>query len=107
MADQYADMQKIYKRSAEDLQNEINRDVEVSLAPVQKKLSDFLEAYANRNNIVLILNVAVAYQSGALAYATQAIDITDDFIAEYNKANPVPGAAAAPARSSLQPRAGQ
>ena len=66
---------------------------------VTAKLGDFLEAYAARNNNVLILNAAVAYSSGTLAYATQAIDITDDFIAEYNKANPVPGASA-PARSA-------
>jgi hypothetical protein len=70
----------------------------VSLQPVQQKLQDFVRDYAAKRNIVLILDLPGSYQAGIIGYFNQAIDITDDFIAEYNKANPVPGAAAAPAR---------
>jgi hypothetical protein len=43
------------------------------------------------------LDLAGAYQTGTLAYWSPTTDITEDFITEYNKANPIPGGAAAPA----------
>ena len=98
LTDQYTQLATQYKREGEDLQAEYNRAAQTSLQPVQQKLQDFVRDYSAKRNIVLILDLPGSYQAGIIGYFNQAIDITDDFIAEYNKANPVPGAAPAPAR---------
>ena len=55
----------------------------------------------------LVLNLAGIAQSQSLAYWHPSADITDDFVAEYNKANPVAGAPAtqptAPVRPATKP----
>ncbi len=86
-----------YKRQGEDLQAAYNREADTAIAPVRQKLEDFVKSYASQRGIVLILDLPGSYQAGIIGYFNQAIDITDDFIAEYNRVNPVPGAAA-PAR---------
>jgi outer membrane protein len=63
---------------------------------VRVKLFQFLQTYSQQRGIVLIINLAGAAQSGTIAYWNPGADITQDFVTEYNKANPVPGAAAAP-----------
>lgn len=93
----YQDREKVYKRTAQDLQEEFNRELATALGPVEKKVGDFRRNYAVQRGISLILNAQGLDQSGALWYLAETVDITDDFISEYNKANPVPGAAAAPA----------
>lgn len=98
MRDQLQQLQTTFKRRGEDLQNEYNREAEVAIRPVREKLRDFVRDYAGKRNIVLILDLPGASQAGLIGYVNQAINITDDFIGEYNRANPVPGAAAAPAR---------
>jgi Skp family chaperone for outer membrane proteins len=98
MQDQYVQLTTQYKRQGEDLQAEYNKAAQTSLQPVQQKLQDFVRDYSAKRNIVLILDLPGSYQAGIIGYFNQAIDITDDFIAEYNKANPVPGAAPAAAR---------
>jgi Skp family chaperone for outer membrane proteins len=96
MADQLADMQRRYQRSGEDLQAEVQKDSDTALGPIRQKLAEFVKGYATQRNIILILDKSAAFQTGTIAYVADAIDVTEDFIVEYNKANPVPGAAAAP-----------
>jgi hypothetical protein len=98
LQDQYNQMTTTYKRQGEDLQAAYNKDLDDAIKPVRAKLEDFVRDYAAKRSIILILDLPGSYQAGIIGYFNQAIDITDDFIAEYNKANPVPGAAAAPAR---------
>ncbi|HQR37611.1 MAG TPA: OmpH family outer membrane protein [Blastocatellia bacterium] len=98
MRDQYTQMQTTLKRKGEDLQAEYNKEAEVAINPVRQKLEDFVKDYATKRNIVLILDLPGSYQSGIIGYFNATIDITDDFCSEYNRSNPVPGAAAAPAR---------
>jgi hypothetical protein len=53
-----------------------------------------------------VINLAGAAQTGTLAYWNPGTDITDDFISEYNKANPVAGGAAPatqPAKPTVKP----
>ena len=97
MAEELNRLQTNYKRQGEDLQAEIQREGEAAIKPVRAKILDFAKAYSAQRNIVLILDKAGIQQSGTVAWVAEAIDITDDFVSEYNKANPVPGAAA-PAR---------
>jgi len=98
LKDQFTQLSTQYKRQGEDLQAAYNKEAETSIQPVRQKLEDFVKDYAGKRNIILILDLPGAYQAGIIGYFNQAIDITDDFVAEYNRANPVPGAAAAPAR---------
>jgi len=97
LQDQYTQLGTAYKRKGEDLQAAYNKEADIAIGPVRQKLEDFVRDYASKRGIVLILDLPGSYQAGIIGYFNQAIDITDDFVAEYNKANPVPGAAAAPA----------
>uniref|UniRef100_UPI00397DE2E3 hypothetical protein n=1 Tax=Salmonella sp. SAL4355 TaxID=3159876 RepID=UPI00397DE2E3 len=64
---------------------------------VYEKVGKFLEGYCQQRGIVMVLEGSAAQQAGILLFAAQATDITDDFIKEYNKANPAPAGAAPPA----------
>lgn len=94
MAEQLQTLQTNYKRRGEDLQAEYNKELNTTLQPIQAKLGEFVKDYAAKRNIVLILDLPGAAQAGTIAYLNPAIDVTDEFISEYNKAHPVPGAAA-------------
>jgi Skp family chaperone for outer membrane proteins len=91
----YAELKRKGQRDYEDLKAEYEKAVETATKPVRDKLYQFLNNYATQRSIVLVINLAGAAQSGTLAYWNPGTDITEDFITEYNKANPVPGAAPA------------
>ena len=97
MQDNYERMKKQGTRDLEDLKAEYDRTLDTATKPIRDKLYQFLNNYAAQHSIVLVINLAGAAQSGSLAYWNPGTDITDDFIAEYNKANPVPGGTPAPA----------
>ena len=99
MQNTYEDTKKKGQRDFEDLKAEYDRTIDTATKPVRDKLYQFLNNYASQRGIVLVINLAGAAQSGSLAYWNPGTDITEDFIGEYNKANPVPGGApAAPAK---------
>ncbi|MEK6289327.1 MAG: OmpH family outer membrane protein [Acidobacteriota bacterium] len=91
----YAELKRKGQRDYEDLKAEYEKAVETATKPVRDKLYQFLNNYATQRQIILVINLAGAAQSGTLAYWNPGADITEDFIAEYNKVNPVPGAAPA------------
>jgi Skp family chaperone for outer membrane proteins len=88
-------MKKDYQRKAEDLQSDASKARDRAFEPVSAKLSKFAEDYTSKHNIILLIDIANAAQSGALVWFDPRTDVTKDFIAEYNKANPVPTAPAA------------
>ncbi|MEK6299498.1 MAG: OmpH family outer membrane protein [Acidobacteriota bacterium] len=90
----YEDLKRRGTRDFEDLKADYERTVDTSTKPVRDKLFAFLNTYATQRGIVVIFNLAGAAQSGTLAFWNPGADVTDDFIAEYNKANPVSGAVA-------------
>ena len=101
MQNTYEDKKRRGSREYEDLKAETERTIDTATRPVREKMSQFLQNYAAQRNIVVLFNLAGAAQTGSLAYWSPATDITQDFITEYNKANPVAGAAPA-----TQPPAG-
>lgn len=101
MQGQYEDLKKRGTRDLEDLRGEYQKAVEVATRPVEQKLMQFMQNYAAQRGIVVVINLAGAAQTGSLAYWSPGADITKDFIAEYNKANPVAGAPAS--RPATQP----
>jgi len=102
MQNQYEDTKKKGQRDYEDLKAEYDRTIDTATKPVRDKLYQFLNNYASQRGVVLVINLAGAAQSGMLAFWNPGSDITEDFINEYNKANPVPGAA--PASPAAQPK---
>jgi len=84
--------EKLIKRKTEDF-NQLGqkRFVEVS-EPLYEKIRKFIESYCQQNGIVLVVEGGAAGQAGILVWADQATDITSDFMAQYNKANPVSSA---------------
>ena len=95
LQDEYTTTKKNAERDLQDAKDEYDKAVDNNTRPVRDKLYQFLQNYATQRGIVMIINLAGAAQSGTLAYWNPGADITDDFIAEYNKANPVAGAAPA------------
>jgi|SRR5262249_6521024 len=89
------DKKKKGQRELEDLQADYNKALDATTKPVRDKLSGFINNYASQRGIIMIIDLPVGYQNGIIAYWSPSTDVTEDFIAEYNKANPVPGGAPA------------
>ena len=96
LTEQLEGMKREHQRKTEDLQADANRARDKAFEPVSAKLVKFAEAYTAKQGIVMLVDLANSAQSGAVLWVDPRIDITKDFIAEYNKANPV--AAPAPAK---------
>lgn len=81
------------KRKAEDAQASYQKDTLAILEPLQKDISTALNAYAQAKGITLVIDA----NRVPILYAASSLDITQDFIADYNRTHPG-GAAPAPAR---------
>ncbi len=102
---EYEDLKKRITRDLEDARTEYAKAEDLATKPVREKLFQFIQTYATQRGITLILSLPGLAQNGTLAYFNQQNDITEDFIKEYNKANPVPVAtpAAAPKPTPTKP----
>ena len=80
------------KRKAEDAQTSYQKDSVAALDPLQKDIGTALTAYAQSKGITLLIDA----NRVPILYAASQIDITKDFIADYNRTHPA-GAAPAPA----------
>ena len=90
-------MKRDYKRKAEDLEADAGKARDKAFEPIQGKLAKFAEDYTAKRGIVMLVDVANAMQSGTVIWFDPRSDITQDFISEYNKANPVATGAPKPA----------
>ncbi|HEU0184479.1 MAG TPA: OmpH family outer membrane protein [Blastocatellia bacterium] len=93
-AEEAQDKEKSLTRKREDYQQIGQKRLTEITAPSYEKIGRFLETYCQQRGIVLLLEGGAAQQAGILIFAAQATDVTDDFIKEYNKANPAAGGAA-------------
>ena len=91
--EQLDSMKKDYQRKAEDLQADANRARDKAFEPIQAKLGKFAEQYTASRGIVMLIDLANAVQSGTLLWYDPRSDVSQDFINEYNKANPAAVAA--------------
>jgi outer membrane protein len=83
------------KRKAEDAQASYQKDLQAALDPLQKDIGTALTAYAQSKGITLLIDA----NRVPIVYAASQVDITRDFIADYNRTHPAGVApAAAPAR---------
>lgn len=83
------------KRKAEDAQASYQKESLLLLDPLQKDIGEALSAYAQQKGISLLIDI----NRVPVVYAANNLDVTKDFIAEYNRTHPAPAApAGAPAR---------
>jgi len=80
------------KRKAEDAQASYQKESLAALDPLQKDIGTALTAYAQSKGITLLIDA----NRVPIVYAASQLDITKDFIADYNRTHPA-GAAPAPA----------
>jgi outer membrane protein len=93
-AEEAQDKEKSLTRKREDYAQIGQRRLGEITAPLYEKIGKFLETYCQQRGIVMLLEGGAAQQAGILIFAAQATDVTDDFVKEYNKANPAAAGAA-------------
>lgn len=99
LTEQLETMKRDYQRKREDLEADGNRARGIALGPINEKLNKFANDYTSKRGIALLIDLGNAVQASALTWYDNRIDVTEDFIREYNKANPLP-AGTTPAPSS-------
>ncbi len=79
------------KRKAEDAQANYQKESLAVLEPLQKDIGEALNTYAQQKGISLLIDI----NRVPVIYAASSLDVTRDFIAEYNRTHPATGAAPA------------
>jgi outer membrane protein len=87
--DQLEQLKKDIQRKGEDAQTNYNRRRLELFNPLQDEISKALDAFAKARGINMIIDAA---QVQGLLYASESIDITRAFIADFNSKNPVTAA---------------
>lgn len=72
------------KRKAEDAQASYQRDSVAAMEPLQKDIFTALTAYSQSKGLTLLIDI----NRVPVIYSAPTIDITRDFIAEYNRTHP-------------------
>jgi Skp family chaperone for outer membrane proteins len=86
------------KRKAEDAQVSYQKETLAIMEPLQNDLGNAVIAFAQSKGITLVLDA----NRVPIIYAATSLDITQDFINDYNRKNPA-GSAPAPARATPAP----
>ena len=86
------------KRKAEDAGANYKRESDLLTEPLQRDILTALNAYAQAKGITLVLDA----NRIPIIYAATSLDITRDFINDYNRTHPA-GAAPAPAPATARP----
>ncbi|HZN08246.1 MAG TPA: OmpH family outer membrane protein [Pyrinomonadaceae bacterium] len=76
------------KRKAEDAQTSFQRESLAALDPLQKDIFQALNAYSQAKGISLLIDISRV----PVIYAAASMDVTKDFIADYNRTHPATGA---------------
>ena len=97
MTENLEGMKREYQRKGEDLQAEAGRARDRAFEPITGKLTKFAEDYTAKRGIIVLVDISNAVQSGTVLWYDPRADVTQDFVKEYNKSNPVTTAAPKPA----------
>jgi outer membrane protein len=87
------------KRKAEDAQASLQRERAAVLDPLEKDIGNALTAYAQSHGVTLLLDA----NRIPIIYAASNLDITRDFINEYNRTHPAGPVTTTPARPATAP----
>ena len=96
-------MKRDYQRKGEDLQADAGRARDKAFEPITGKLSKFAEDYTAKRGVVMLIDLSNGVQSGTVIWFDPRSDVTQDFINEYNKANPVTTAAPVAPKPGTKP----
>ncbi|HEU4767919.1 MAG TPA: OmpH family outer membrane protein [Pyrinomonadaceae bacterium] len=80
------------KRKAEDAQVSYQKESLAALEPLQQDIATALRAYSQAKGISLLIDL----NRVPVIYAASTLDITKEFIADYNRTHPATGAPARP-----------
>lgn len=95
-ADQATQLDTEIKRKQEDGQKALDKRVQELTGPVYQDIGTALQAFARARGLTVIFDVSK--MQGVVMVVNDSVDITSQFIADYNQRNPASTAAAAPAR---------
>jgi outer membrane protein len=93
------EQKKLYNRTLEDSQGMARKREQEETDAIYEKLNKFLSQYCTKNGITHVFDLSRLQETRMAVYAAEAANITEDFIKEYNKANP----STAPAASTAKP----
>jgi outer membrane protein len=96
--DQADTLKRDMERKTQDAQIAIKKRMDDVLGPLQEDVYNSLQAFAQQRGISIIIDASRV----PLIYAADSVDITKDFIAEYNRTKPAT-ASAAPAGGAARP----
>jgi outer membrane protein len=87
-------LQREFQRKGEDAQALAQRREQEETGAIYDKISKFLEQYCAQKGITVVLEAGRLRETAMVVFAAPTAFITDDFIKEYNKANPAAATAA-------------
>jgi Skp family chaperone for outer membrane proteins len=86
--EQGTQLEKTLKRKTEDYQSLFQRRGQEVVGPIMDRINKFFDQYCQQHNIVMVLERQVAESSNLLVWMAPPVEITEDFMNEYNKAHP-------------------
>ena len=89
---QAADLEVQIKRRDEDLQRTVNARQEEVMRPIEQDVFNFIQSFAQQRGYTMVLDIARV----PVLFVEPQIDITQAFIAEYNRTRPATASTAAP-----------
>ena len=92
--DQADTLKRDMERKTQDAQIAIKKRMDETLGPLQEDVYNTLQAFAQQRGISIIIDASRV----PLIYAADSVDITKDFIAEYNRTKPATASAGGAAR---------
>ena len=90
---QAADLEVQIKRKSEDLERDVNARQDQVMRPIEQDVFNAITAYAQQRGYTMVLDIARV----PVLFVSDQIDITKEFIAEYNRTRPATASTAAPA----------
>jgi outer membrane protein len=90
------EQKKLYNRTLEDSEGFARKREQEETDAIYEKLTKFLSDYCVKNGITAVFNLSRLQETRVIVYAAETANITEDFIKEYNKANPSPISTAKP-----------
>jgi outer membrane protein len=95
---------RVLSRDLDDAQNDYQQDVNRLLQDFYPRIKAILDKYAKDNGYSVILDIGA--EQTPVVYMSDAVDMTTEIVALYDKANPLPaGAAATPPAKPAAPAA--
>jgi Skp family chaperone for outer membrane proteins len=103
LADEFEQLKREFERKRDDSQTLARKREEEETGATYEEILKSLAAYSQQRGITVVLEGEVAQRNNIVVYALPSLDITKEFIAEYNKAHPAAAAKPAPATPKPAP----